>query len=126
MRVPPAAATSLIYSNVTPAMTKMGIRGFLLFKSIVRVMVFPVSCISDNKNVEFQMRPGYYFWVMSESQPKQERLQTHLSRVLQEQQEAAQGRLTRQQLIRQIEARDPQTSRPLLLYVANIEHPATG
>jgi Serine dehydrogenase proteinase len=62
---------------------------------------------------------------VSEAEQKQPRLQMHLSRVLQELQEAAQGRTIRQELIRRIEGFDPQTPRRLLLYVANIDHPAS-
>jgi hypothetical protein len=62
---------------------------------------------------------------MSESQQKQHRLQAHLSAVLQEMQDAAQGRTIRQERIRRIESFDPQTPRRLLLYVANIDHPAS-
>ncbi len=63
---------------------------------------------------------------MSEPEQKQQRLQAHLSRVLQELQEAAQGRMIRQELIRRIERFDPQTQRRLLLYVANIDHPTSA
>jgi hypothetical protein len=62
---------------------------------------------------------------MSEAEPKQQRLQMHLSRVLQELQEASQGRAIRQEIIRRIENFDPQTPRRLLLYVANTDHPAS-
>lgn len=61
----------------------------------------------------------------ADQEPKQQRLQAHLSRVLQELQEAAQGRTIRQELIRQIEGFTPQTPRRLLLYVANIDNPAS-
>ncbi len=50
-------------------------------------------------------------------------LQTHLSRVLQEMQEAAQGRISRQELIRRIEAQDQNVKRRLIVYVANTENP---
>src|SRR5712692_8783150 len=63
---------------------------------------------------------------MSEAEKKQQNVQTHLSRVLQELQEAAQGRTIRQELIRRIEGLDPQTPRRLLLYVANVEHPSSA
>jgi hypothetical protein len=63
---------------------------------------------------------------MSEAEQKQQRLQMHLSRVLQELQEASQGTTTRQERIRKIEGFDPQTPRRLLLYVANIDHPASS
>jgi ClpP class serine protease len=42
---------------------------------------------------------------------------------LQELQEAAQGRVSRQELIRRIQGQDQTTPRRLLLYVANVEHP---
>jgi len=57
---------------------------------------------------------------------KEEKLQAHLSRVLQELQEAQQGRLSRQDLIRRIEAHHKETPRRLLLYIANIDHPESG
>jgi len=54
---------------------------------------------------------------------KQQRLQAHLSRVLQELEETSQGRLSRQELIRRAEKHDTVLRRRLLLYVANVEHP---
>jgi hypothetical protein len=63
---------------------------------------------------------------MSEAEQKQQRLQMHLSSVLQELQEAAQGKTIRQERIRRIENLDPQAPRRLLLYVANTDHPASG
>jgi membrane-bound ClpP family serine protease len=62
---------------------------------------------------------------MSDTEQKQQPLQAHLSRVLQEMQEAAQGRTIRQELIRRIEGIDPISPRRLLIYVANIDHPAS-
>lgn len=59
---------------------------------------------------------------MSEPEEKVKGMPTHLSRVLQELQEASQGRLNRQQLIRRIENHDPIMKRRLLLYVANADH----
>jgi hypothetical protein len=63
---------------------------------------------------------------MSEPGEKQRYLQTHLTRVLQELQEASQGRMIRQELIRKIENYDSQTPRRQLLYIANIDHPASA
>jgi ClpP class serine protease len=63
---------------------------------------------------------------VSATEEKQQRLQTHLSRVLQEMQEAAQGKTIRQEVIRQIESFDPQIPRRLLVYVANIDYPASA
>jgi ClpP class serine protease len=60
---------------------------------------------------------------MSKAKPKQEHLQTHLSRVLEELEEASEGRLSRQHLIRRAEQHDTVNRRRLLLYVANVEHP---
>ena len=59
---------------------------------------------------------------MTPQQDKQAKLQAHLSRVLQELQEAQLGVQNRQELIRRIEALDSQTPRRLLLYVANTDH----
>jgi len=53
---------------------------------------------------------------------KQVKRQAHLSRVLQELQQAQQGTQNRQQIIRDIEQR---TSRRMLVYVANIDHRAS-
>lgn len=61
---------------------------------------------------------------MSEAEKKEQKLQAHVSHVLQDLQEAAQGRLVRQELIRRIENLEPQTPRRLLVYVGNIDHPA--
>src|SRR6266545_6505334 len=63
---------------------------------------------------------------MSKAKSKQESLQTHLSRVLQELQEASQGRMRRQELIRRIEKHEKTAGRRLLLYVANVEHPGSA
>jgi len=63
---------------------------------------------------------------MSTAEEKQEKLQAHLSRVLQELQQAQQGTQSRQELIRRIETHDPSRSRRLLLYIANIDHPASA
>jgi hypothetical protein len=60
---------------------------------------------------------------MSEGEQKQERLQTHLTRVIQELEDTAQGRTSRQELIKRAEKHDTLSPRRLLLYVANIEHP---
>ncbi len=62
----------------------------------------------------------------ADQEQKPQRLQAHLSHVLQELQEAAQGRTIRQELIRRIEALDPLGPRRLLLYVANVEHPSSA
>jgi ClpP class serine protease len=59
---------------------------------------------------------------MSEAEQKRPDLHPHLSRVLQEMQEASQGTISRQELIRRIESHDTTTKRRLLVYVANIEH----
>jgi hypothetical protein len=60
---------------------------------------------------------------MAESQNRQQRLQAHLTRVLQEMQQAQQGTKSRQELIRRIENLDPAEPRRLLVYVANTDHP---
>jgi hypothetical protein len=59
---------------------------------------------------------------MSEAEQKEERKPTHLLRVIQEIQEASQGRTSRQELIRRIE-NHAEPRRKLLVYVANVEHP---
>lgn len=63
---------------------------------------------------------------MAANEEKQKRFQAHLSRVLQEMQQVQQGAQSRQQLIRKIEAVDPQRPRRLLVYVANVGHQASA
>jgi len=57
---------------------------------------------------------------------KEERIRGHLTRVLQELQQSQQGTQNRQSLIRKIEKYDGAKPRRLLLYVANVNHPAGG
>lgn len=59
---------------------------------------------------------------MTEQQQKQTRIQAHLTRVLNEMQQAQQGRQNRQSLIRKIEKFDRTNPRRLLIYVANTDH----
>jgi hypothetical protein len=63
---------------------------------------------------------------MAASEEKDKRFRAHLSRVLQEMQQVQQGAQSRQQLIRKIEGIDPEKPRRLLVYVANINHQASG
>jgi len=63
---------------------------------------------------------------MADPQNKQQRLQAHLTRVLQEMQQAQQGTKSRQDLIRQIENLDAAKPRRLLLYIANPGNPASA
>ena len=63
---------------------------------------------------------------MAEPQNKQHRLQPHLTRVLQEMQQAQQGTKSRQELIKRIENLNPAEPCRLLVYVANTDHPASA
>jgi ATP-dependent protease ClpP protease subunit len=63
---------------------------------------------------------------MATQQEKQARIKAHLTSVLNELQQAQQGRLTRQDLIRKIEKADRDNPRRLLLYIANTDHPASS
>ncbi len=63
---------------------------------------------------------------MTESQQKRARMKAHLTSVLQEMQQAQQGRLSRQHLIKKIESSERDNPRRLLLYIANTDHQASS